>query len=825
MAYQYPQRGFDIQMILQVFSLNSIARVLGAIIRIITILAGFILLFLIAILGGLFLVSWFIFPLIIVLIPFPSLFKIGIVVLGSSLWFLVLILHFTKSESSNQSHFTREILALLQKNSRLSDRDLVKTISKTSQGRAIIDMLGVGSDMFIGYFTDQQSLNPQSIIRDLQSCQQNTKETKIGVSTIFYYLLNNRDTLRSVLDDQGISSEEFSLLLEWNLIGIIAPKRIETLSPNYLIDSADSFGRNWVLGFTLALDNVTTDFSTGVLQKRHSIDLIHVDLLNEILKTYSTTSKNILLLGKEGVGRKSLVQNFTYTLRKHQRDNNLPYTRVLQLQTADLLFGSQNAESYLLSALQAAESSGNVVLVIDNISQIITTSQQNIQMVISRFLTSPNIKVIAIDNQETYHSQLKNSALIADRFQLFTVPDADQDEVMRLLINSVHNIQFESKTRVTWKALLSSVELGNRYIQRGGQPGKSLQILQNSVVEARNLNQQFVTEAHVRQAISKLSKININSLETGQKQVLLDLSTHLKHDVIGQNESMDVLANSLKRAQAGIGQGRGPVGTFLFIGTTGVGKTETAKSLAKNYFGGVENMIRVDMNEYSQPDALAAIIGGQNSQGEMIEGFLTKAVQDNPASLILLDEIEKAHKNVLNVFLQILDEGQFIDARGIKIDFRNTIIIATSNAGALFIQQRLSTMTVTDKVSLKRELLSELTQSGYYTPEFLNRFDDILVFYPLSQESAFYVAQKMVQGIINEFYNHKGVGLRIDPRVVQYLSVKGYSPEFGAREMKRTVTEILENYLADVLLTKDVRRGQVIDVDLQKLGITGEITE
>jgi ATP-dependent Clp protease ATP-binding subunit ClpA len=258
-----------------------------------------------------------------------------------------------------------------------------------------------------------------------------------------------------------------------------------------------------------------------------------------------------------------------------------------------------------------------------------------------------------------------------------------------------------------------------------------------------------------------------------------------------------------------LGERKKPLGTFLFLGTTGVGKTHTAKVLAEQYFGASDAMVRLDMNEYSHPDSIFNIIGTQTATGTK-EGFLAQRVQDRPFSLILLDEIEKAHPTVLNLFLQILDEGMLTDSQGMRTSFRNTIIIATSNGGALFLRDFVKTNPNYAKKDLKNGLVNELLKEKVFTPEFLNRFDEVVVFEPLTSALALGVATVMLDDIIADIRRKRGITVSVDRDAVAALVEKGHSIEFGAREMRRTITDSVEDYLADFMLRNNVQRGSTI---------------
>jgi ATP-dependent Clp protease ATP-binding subunit ClpA len=313
------------------------------------------------------------------------------------------------------------------------------------------------------------------------------------------------------------------------------------------------------------------------------------------------------------------------------------------------------------------------------------------------------------------------------------------------------------------------------------------------------------------------ANVNVQKLSTDEKQRLLSLEERLKRRIIGQEEAIGALVSVMKRAGADLHGGKKPLGTFLFLGPTGVGKTQTAKALAEEYFGSADRFVRVDLNEYSTPESVVSIAGGRDAQGVFRDGFLTKRVQDNPFSLILLDEIEKAHPHVLNLFLQILDEGALIDAQGTKTDFRNSIIVATSNAGALALRDTLKAEPEISRERLKTSLLDSILRDKIFTPEFVNRFDAVIVYHPLTSQQAALLAQLLLNDIVKDLRERKGIEIELTEEVLNAIAKRGYNPEFGAREMRRTVQETIENYLADYLLKHDVKRGEKILITLADL--------
>jgi len=295
-------------------------------------------------------------------------------------------------------------------------------------------------------------------------------------------------------------------------------------------------------------------------------------------------------------------------------------------------------------------------------------------------------------------------------------------------------------------------------------------------------------------------------MEAREKKVLLKLEELIHQRIVNQEEAVREIASSLRRARAEISTRHKPMGSFLFLGPTGVGKTETAKALSEYYFGSEKRIIRIDMSEFQQIKDISRLIGSPEHE----EGLLTTAVRENPFSLVLLDEIEKAHPDILNLFLQVLDEGFLTDGVGRKVYFRHTIIIATSNAGSDIILERLKEKT--DWSEFKEKLLGYLFEKGLFRPEFINRFDGVVVFKPLRNEDLLKIAHLLLEKI-KKGLKEKGIDFIITEALKKRIAELSYKPEFGAREMRRVIQRNVENPLASALLSGKLKEGDRVEID------------
>ncbi|MDP1538917.1 MAG: AAA family ATPase, partial [bacterium] len=345
----------------------------------------------------------------------------------------------------------------------------------------------------------------------------------------------------------------------------------------------------------------------------------------------------------------------------------------------------------------------------------------------------------------------------------------------------------------------------SKYLPAIPFPEKAMDLLDETMVYLKQTKDKALLSEHVARIVSEKTQIPVGEMEKEERQVLLNLENLIHERIINQEEAVQEVSTALRRARAQVTIRSGPMGTFLFLGPTGVGKTETAKALAQIYFGSEEKMIRLDMSEFQNVTDIPRLLG---APGE--EGLLTTQIRKRPFSLILLDEIEKAHPNILNLFLQVLDEGHLTDGLGRKVDFKNSIIIATSNAGYQIILKVLREKTEWPKV--KQMLLDYLFEEGLFRPEFINRFDAMVVFKPLTKENLLAIADLMLKKLKKNL-KEKEIEFVITEPLKEKMVELGYDPTFGARQMRRVIQDKIENVLAFALLSGEIKRGYKIEID------------
>jgi len=343
---------------------------------------------------------------------------------------------------------------------------------------------------------------------------------------------------------------------------------------------------------------------------------------------------------------------------------------------------------------------------------------------------------------------------------------------------------------------------------------KKLESADEAEVAEKQLLRTRVTEEEIADVVSRSTGIPVSKMLQGDKLKLLAMEDGLHKRVIGQNEAVQAVANAVRRSRSGLSDPNRPNGSFLFLGPTGVGKTELCKALAEFLFDTEEAMVRIDMSEFMEQHSVARLIGAPPGYvGYEEGGYLTEAVRRRPYSVLLLDEVEKAHPDVFNILLQVMDDGRLTDGHGRTVDFRNTVIVMTSNLGSDRIQEMMTETTMDENLyeSVKSAVLENVVK--HFSPEFVNRIDETVVFHPLQQQQIRSIADIQIQ-ILNRRLADSELSILVSNEVMEHIAQVGYDPVYGARPLKRAIQNLIENPLAQQVLQGSYVPGDVIQLDL-----------
>ena len=580
-----------------------------------------------------------------------------------------------------------------------------------------------------------------------------------------------------------------------------------------------TLGKDWASGYSITLDRFSLDHSKTVASLGFPEAIGHTREKEQIQRILSRQRiNNVLLVGRPGSGRKRLIQDLASTSQLGRAKSEfVNYKRVMELNLAYLFSSIQNAEeveALLDRIFSEVADAGNIILIIDNFHDFVGTTpgiddpgQVNITSILTSYLQYAEFPLVALTTFAGLHRSIEQNPSLLSYFEKVEVAEISPDDTLAVLEEIVPGLEYRYKRFISYPALKSIIDLSNKYIQNTPFPKKAIDLLDEAMGYLTQTKDRVLLPEHIATIVTERTQIPVGRIQEHEKETLLNLENLIHERIINQEEAVREVASSLRRARAEVTTRKGPMGSFLFLGPTGVGKTETAKTLAEIYFGSESRMIRLDMSEFQSVQDVQRLLGSTENP----VGLLTTQIRENPFSLLLLDELEKAHPNIINLFLQVLDEGNVTDGLGRKVDFRHTIIIATSNAGYKLILSALKEEKI-DFSGLKSQMLDYIFEQGIYRPEFVNRFDGVILFQPLSQEHLVRIADLMLSKLVINL-KEKGITLLITDSLKEKVAELGYDPTFGARNMRRVIQDKVENSLAVALLSNKIKRGQRITVD------------
>ncbi|MEK7573354.1 MAG: ATP-dependent Clp protease ATP-binding subunit [Patescibacteria group bacterium] len=548
------------------------------------------------------------------------------------------------------------------------------------------------------------------------------------------------------------------------------------------------------------------------------------------------TKNNPIIIGEAGVGKTAVVEGLAQKIVEGSAPKDLQNKRIIQLDLSSLVAGASHRgefEERLRNVIKETQaSSGTVILFIDEIHSLIgagdTEGALDASNIIKPFLARGQLQIIGTTTTTEYRKYFEKDKAFERRFQPVLIPEPDEKVAVEML--KVLKPKYESFHKVVLPdaALEASVKLSKRYIGERFLPDKAVDLLDEASAEVRlgiaagKKQDNNVKEEDIQKVVSAWTGIPITKLTENESEKLLHLEDTIHKRLIDQEAAVKAISEAVRRGRIGLSSTTRPIASFIFLGPTGVGKTELAKTLAEILFGKEESMIRLDMSEYMEKHEVAKLIGAPPGYVGYDEGGqLTEAVRRKPYSIVLLDEVEKAHPDVFNILLQLLEDGRLTDNKGNTISFKNTIIVATSNIGSAMIQQELETVKKDGKVptpeesarkfaDLSKLVVGELRK--FFRPELLNRFDEIVIFEPLSRKDMTKVAELGINST-KKLLVAQGFDLQLSQIALDRLAKEGYDPVYGARPLRRLIQTAIENPIAILIINKTFIKGDKILID------------
>ena len=673
----------------------------------------------------------------------------------------------------------------------------IKYVMKYPQAQFILKKSAIESKELV---LKEVSLSDLANIAFETARQQKGKYVTTGDLITSYLILTEPET--KLLFNKELKDQDLLNINHWSRLIVHEEEPLEHKARFVGI----GFGETLVWGWTPETKKYTKDHTFSNVRKKVLIEGRESEYKLLVDTMQKPQNNNVLLVGEIGTGKSNLVENFIFESYEAKLPKKLNHKRFLELMIGPLIAGAagrEDLEVRLQAVIEEVKHSVNVVLFIPEFQNLLGSSSYKLDLsgAILPYLQDGKMPIIATMSKGEYKKYFENSSL-REVFEVITLEEPGYEEGLKMLFEKTDEIEIQNGVNLSYSAIVAAVKYADKYEPSAVLPGTAVDLLNacsNQVKISRGVKATVLAN-DVTAAVEQKSKIPVGAPSQEEKTVLLNLENEMHKYVIGQNEAISQVAEALRRIRAGIAREK-PI-SFLFLGPTGVGKTETAKTLARIYFGGESHIIRVDMSEYGTSDGLNRLL--QSGAGSFLD-----SVASHPFSLILLDEFEKADKKILNLFLQVFDDGRMTDANGRTISFTNTIIISTSNAGSEYIRENATK----SNVLTSEALLDYLQKNGIFTPELLNRFDSVITFKPLEASEIASVTQL----IINELAAKLAVQdviLTVSPKAISKISQDGYHQEFGARPLRRFIQDNVEDIIAKKILAGEIGRGDSVNVDI-----------
>lgn len=644
----------------------------------------------------------------------------------------------------------------------------------------------------------------------------NLEQDNVTILDLIPFCYERDPRLAEILYELEVDADKLANTVEWFRVNKSMLDNYNNYRRLAILKPGTGMDRAYTAIATPTLDHFSHDLT---LQSKYDLNDICVDRKKEIksiFESFTGGHSGVLLVGPIGVGKSAIINGLARLMVEEKVPSFLKDKRLVELDVARLVSGADPAaaEERLLMAINEINRSRNIILYIDNIENLIGISagsreSLDLSEVLAESLGRNHLLCLASATTENYVKYIENRAL-GNVMTTIGVKEPGFNEAIQILESKVGFLESKYDIFVVYSALEQAVKMSERYLHDKALPLKAVDLLEKAALIAaknrqNNPDKNFCSQEEVAAAIGEMTGIPVNKITIDESQKLLSLENEIHKRLIGQEEAVDAVAASLRRARTALKEGNRPIASFLFLGPTGVGKTELAKAVSEVYFGDEDYLVRIDMSEYQYPDSVRKMIG--DVDGTL--GYLTEAVRKKPFSLILLDEIEKAHPDILNLFLQLLDDGRLTDGQGRTISFTESIIIATSNIGALYIQEQIKLNT---KVNIIKQELIDNQLNKHMRPELINRFDGIIVFKPLDEDNILAITTLMLKKMKKNL-NEKGIHLKADKDGVAILSREGYDPKFGARPLRRLLQDKVENVVASKILSGELKRRDTVVIN------------
>ncbi len=642
---------------------------------------------------------------------------------------------------------------------------------------------------------------------------------KLSLAAFSQTLYEADKSLQGFLNAHSVNKEEW--LGASRMVGELYEKkrRKERFWGRENLGAIPSIGTSWAYGVASDLGRFGVLFERVVSLASLDIDNGYrskeLDTLEGILERRSEANA-IIIDDDESVVR-DIVARLLKRIKLGTALPSIEHKSIVELDVSSLLASfkeTNELQSEVLKLLNQAVSAGNIILYIRDLPGAVAgfkSSGVNLPSIISPFLDSDALQVIAHAGNSDFHFFIETNPTLLERFERIIPDEVGPDASLAAILERALVLEKEYPVRFSFGALHEVAISSDRYVAIGEMPGKALDMLVEIAPWASGKGLRLIRENDVASFVSEKTGVATGPLKLGEAEKIAKLEETLHSRVIGQELAVSSIASAIRRSRSGLTAPNRPIASFLFLGPTGVGKTEVSKSLAQSFFGSEESMLRLDMSEYNGPDALQKLLG---SFAENRPGLLASRVRDNPYGVLLLDEFEKASREVHDLFLQILDEGLFTDALGKRVNCRNLMMIATSNAGSGLIWEAIKQGKNLAKE--QSQIVEMIIKEKIFKPELINRFDAVVLFHPLQNAELRLIANLELQKLARRLKEQE-MELVVTDELLNFLVEKGSDPQFGARSINRAVKNIVEDIVSRKILEGKVKAGDKIEITPEDL--------
>ncbi len=700
----------------------------------------------------------------------------------------------------------------------LTSFDILSNIFKSDFLRVSFLRLGITEDIFKKLLENYKKEEPVFFM-EIFNAPQNANEKapeRITLQKVIMAIFEEDSQFNNFLFSMNIHKAELENALDWMRRVFKEEKLNKAWWRKENLLKIPAVGRQWQFGGAYYFNKYSSDLMEEAEAYKSHTHFYgrskEIESLEHILSR--SHQANAILIGEPGVGKSAVIFGFARNVFKtsnlHLKNKHLMkfnWQRFL----GDMSLTPENFENGLFKVLNGIADAGNIIPVIDDFPEFLESSKKNakvsVEKILEPYLSGSAVQFIAISDEASFKRGLEFYGSLMKFFEPIYVKEPQNADLENIIEDAAMHLEGKSKSFIAYEAIKEIVNSSQKYILEGALPERAIDLLED--VGASKTGG-LILGSDVLKVVREKTQMPVGEITKGERETFLNLEDELHKRIINQEEAIKYLASSLKRSRTEIQDSGRPMGSFLFLGPTGVGKTETAKALSDIYFG-KDRFLRFDMSEYSEENSFSRLIGNFEKN---IQGDLASKIHENPYSLLLLDEFEKAHYKIGNLFLQILEDGFFTDAFGKKAHMRNSIIIATSNAGANLIFELLGQNI--DPTEIKEKVIDKIRAEGFFKPELLNRFDGVVIFHPLSEENLKKVANLMLLNL-QKSLKEKDLFLEIDENLVSAVAKWGYSPQFGARPMRRAIQDKIEKNIADRILKEELKRGSSIKFTSEEL--------